>query len=109
MNGSPTDWFSGQIISRQSDESDMARNDDELEANWAAEAVAVSDDESVVSAGSEDEFEDEQDLELAPAKRSRDEMESGAVGDDAAMDDDADEDAAAVPEKKQKMENAVCP
>ncbi|KAG7396276.1 cms1 ribosomal small subunit [Phytophthora boehmeriae] len=50
-------------------------NDDELEQNWAAEAVEASDDESVISAGSDDEFEEEAELELAPVKRSREEDE----------------------------------
>ncbi|RLN86934.1 hypothetical protein BBJ28_00010511 [Nothophytophthora sp. Chile5] len=71
------------------------RNDDELEENWAAEAVEASDDEGVLSAGSEDEFEEEAELELAPVKRSRD--ETGGMVDDGAADG---EDAA--PVKRQK-------
>ncbi|KAG2520601.1 hypothetical protein JM18_007029 [Phytophthora kernoviae] len=51
------------------------RNDDELEQNWATEAVEASDDESVISAGSDDEFEEEAELELAPVKRSREDVE----------------------------------
>lgn len=40
--------------------------------NWTAEAVNASDDESVLSAGSDDEFEEEAELELAAGvKRSR--------------------------------------
>ncbi|GMF40446.1 unnamed protein product [Phytophthora fragariaefolia] len=68
------------------------RNDDELEMNWSAEAVDASDGESVVSAGSEDEFEEEAELELAAGvKRGREEAEH-----DVEMD-------AEVP-KKQKTE-----
>ena len=62
------------------------RNDDELEMNWTAEVVGGSNDEDAISAGSEDEFEEEAELELAPnVKRSRDtetadvEMEEDAV------------------------------
>lgn len=73
-------------------------NDDELEQNWAAEAVDVSDDDEVLSAGSEDEFEEEAELELATAKRKRGETQGDE--DDAAMDDDDEDDAAA---KKQKV------
>ncbi|KAG6606619.1 putative ubiquitin-specific protease [Phytophthora cinnamomi] len=69
------------------------RNDDELEMNWSAEAVDASDDESVMSAGSEDEFEEEAELELAQGvKRGRD-----ADGDAEAEEE---EDAA----KKQKTD-----
>ncbi|RLN71917.1 hypothetical protein BBJ28_00015913 [Nothophytophthora sp. Chile5] len=71
------------------------RNDDELEENWAAEAVEASDDEGVLSAGSEDEFEEEAELELAPVKRSRD--ETGDMVDDGAADGEN-----AAPVKKQK-------
>ncbi|KUF76074.1 CMSS1 protein [Phytophthora nicotianae] len=50
------------------------RNDDELEMNWTAEAVDASDNESVLSAGSEDEFEEEAELELGSGiKREREE------------------------------------
>jgi hypothetical protein len=69
------------------------RNDDELEMNWSAEAVEASDNESILSAGSEDEFEEEAELELASGvKRSREE----AV-EDVAMDIEGDSNA-----KKQK-------
>ncbi|DAZ95719.1 TPA: hypothetical protein N0F65_007125 [Lagenidium giganteum] len=81
----------------------VKRNDDELEENWVAEAVAASDDEDVVSAGSEDEFEEEEDLELATAKRSREER-----GDDKQSGDaDGDDDGAV--SKKQKTEGADKP
>ncbi|CAI5708745.1 unnamed protein product [Peronospora destructor] len=57
----------------------MNRNDDELEMNWTATAVDVSDDESVVAIDSEDDFEEEMELELASGvKRSR-EKESADV------------------------------
>lgn len=74
-------------------------NDDELEENWVGEAVVASDDEDVVSAGSEDEFEEDYDLELATNKRSREEATAPAVdGDDETM-----EPKAAAP-KKQKTQ-----
>ncbi|KAG7381541.1 cms1 ribosomal small subunit [Phytophthora pseudosyringae] len=60
------------------------RNDDELEMNWAAEAVDASDNESVVSAGSEDEFEEEAELELASG------VKRGREGDDAMDEEDAE-------------------
>ncbi|CAH0493391.1 unnamed protein product [Peronospora farinosa] len=48
------------------------RNDDELEMNWTAMAVDVSDKETAFSANSEDDFEEEVELELASGvKRSR--------------------------------------
>jgi hypothetical protein len=77
-------------------------NDDELEENWVPQAVAVSDDEDALSAGSEDEFEDEQDLELASAKRAREEAEEAA-------DEDVElvAEAPAAP-KKQKTDAVVC-
>ncbi|KAG6952948.1 hypothetical protein JG687_00012695 [Phytophthora cactorum] len=59
------------------------RNDDELEMNWTAEAVDASDNDSVVSAGSEDEFEEEAELELASGvKRSREEEVDDVMGDE---------------------------
>ncbi|KAL3663547.1 hypothetical protein V7S43_011434 [Phytophthora oleae] len=55
------------------------RNDDELEMNWTAEAVDASDNESVLSAGSDDEFEEEAELELASGvKRTREEDDGDA-------------------------------
>ena len=72
--------------------------DDELEQNWAAEAVAIDDDEEAVSAGSDDEFEEEYDLELASNKRARDESDDA---DQEMAVADSDEQAAA---KKQKTE-----
>lgn len=79
-------------------------NDDELEENWVGEAVEASDDEDVVSAGSEDEFEEDYDLELATNKRSREEATAPAAdGDDEAM-----EPKAAVP-KKQKTQTVPKP
>ncbi|KAF1322137.1 Ubiquitin-specific protease, partial [Globisporangium splendens] len=71
-------------------------NDDELEQNWVAEAVDTSDDDEVVSAGSEDEFEEDYDLELATAKRKRD-------GDEVMEADAAGDDDAVATEKKQKV------
>lgn len=76
-------------------------NDDVLEENWAAEAVDASDDEGAVSAGSEDEFEEEQDLELAPTKRPRND------GDDQEMADAEASGDAEQPAKKQKTEAKV--
>lgn len=63
------------------------RNDDELEQNWAAEPVAADDSDDALSAGSEDEFEDDDEVELASAKRPREESAPAA-------------------EKKQKVEAA---
>lgn len=79
-------------------------NDDELEENWVPQAVAVSDDEDALSAGSEDEFEDEQDLELASAKRAREDAEDAEDAPDAAVERIAE--APAAP-KKQKTNAAV--
>lgn len=70
-------------------------NDDELEQNWTAEAVDASDDEGVISADSEDEFEEEAELELFSNKRSRTEEKK----------EDEDEEAV----KKQKTEVAKKP
>lgn len=70
------------------------RNDDELEMNWTAEAFDASDNESVVSAGSDDEFEEEAELELnSGIKRSREDETA-----DVAMDQEA---------KKQKTDTKV--
>ncbi|KAE8985516.1 hypothetical protein PR003_g23256 [Phytophthora rubi] len=71
------------------------RNNDELEMNWSAEAVDASDNESVVSAGSEDEFEEEAELELGQGvKRGRE--------DDVDVEQDVQMDADTA--KKQKTE-----
>ncbi|KAI9905782.1 hypothetical protein PsorP6_014078 [Peronosclerospora sorghi] len=50
-----------------------ALNDDELEMNWTAEVPDISDNEDIISLGSEDELEDEDELDLAAGvKRRRD-------------------------------------
>lgn len=73
-------------------------NDDELEENWVGEVVEASDDEDVVSAGSEDEFEQDYDLELATTKRSREDDAPAAADDDEAMEPKA------AASKKQKTQ-----
>ncbi|KAL8005513.1 putative P-loop containing nucleoside triphosphate hydrolase, protein Cms1 [Plasmopara halstedii] len=60
-------------------------NDDELEMNWTAEAVDPSDNESTISAGSEDEFEEETEVDLVSGiKRSREDEKDEVMngGDD---------------------------
>lgn len=87
-------------------------NDDELEQNWEAEVVAVSDEDEVLSAGSEDEFEEDYDLEIATNKRKRGgdaQQDYDVAMDDGENDDDDDDDAAddvdeaGGAEKKQKV------
>ncbi|KAH7469299.1 hypothetical protein PRIC1_000106 [Phytophthora ramorum] len=74
-------------------------NDDELEQNWSAQAVDASDTESVISAGSEDEFEEEAELELATGvKRDREDDAEDMDEDDT---EDMDKKNAV---KKQKSE-----
>lgn len=52
----------------------VLRNDDELEQNWAVETVVDDGSDDALSAGSEDEFEDEDgDAELVTNKRPREE------------------------------------
>ncbi|TDH68294.1 hypothetical protein CCR75_003243 [Bremia lactucae] len=75
------------------------RNDDELEMNWTAEAIDVSDNESVVSAGSEDEYEDEAELELASGIKRPREKETIDVKDD-------ENDANALKRQKSEKHNA---
>ncbi|CEG35317.1 ubiquitin-specific protease, putative [Plasmopara halstedii] len=60
-------------------------NDDELEIDWTAEAVGPSDNESTISAGSEDGFEEETELEFVSGiKRSREDEKNEVMngGDD---------------------------
>lgn len=81
-------------------------NDDELEQNWEAAAVDVSDEDEVLSAGSEDEFEEDYDLEIASAKRKRGDVQDDDVAmDDGGNDDDDDgaTEEASGAEKKQKV------
>ncbi|TMW65257.1 hypothetical protein Poli38472_009424 [Pythium oligandrum] len=76
-------------------------NDDELEQNWAPEGVDLSDDEDVVSVGSDDELEDDDDMDAPSTKRTRgDEDES-----DDEEDDGSDDDKPAT--KKQKNNEKV--
>ncbi|KAJ0408196.1 hypothetical protein ATCC90586_003304 [Pythium insidiosum] len=90
-------------MTKQPTTAEKALNDDELEQNWEAAAVDVSDDDEVVSLGSEDELEDE-DVELATNKRSREDAADGDDDDDDAMDGDAADEQVKKKQKVQKKE-----